>query len=406
MAIKRFAQMSAMRNALVFSLLFLVTMILAGIYLRFELADQIHEEIDRDLSRRAEVIQSDEVAKDGVPLWFQKFANTVVIGGSESFLTDAGEVIGPANTSIFEEAGFRTVSESQLFAERYFELKQIEFRSGHLSVAGLDDEHDDHEDEVELWRVFVTGTDGGTIVVYTSIHEVEDALELLPSIMLPITIATLFVTVASGVLLGLTQQTRISRIHHALKQIASGNLSFRIEPHRARDDLDELMFEIDSTAERLKTSIRQFTDFSRNVAHELRTPLTQLRAILESAQPEENQQILRVRTENNATVMGDYQLIAQLVSNLVENAVRYAGEGARITVSTHGQTIQVEDDGPGIPEADREKVFEPFFKCETARNSRGTGLGLALVKAIVEHHGARITIGLTSKGNNVISVQF
>jgi signal transduction histidine kinase len=87
--------------------------------------------------------------------------------------------------------------------------------------------------------------------------------------------------------------------------------------------------------------------------------------------------------------------IRRAVRNLVDNAVAYGGEAdVKIDDTPTAYEIVVEDKGPGIPEADRQRVFEPFVRLESSRNREGggTGLGLTLVKAIAEGHGGRITL--------------
>lgn len=87
--------------------------------------------------------------------------------------------------------------------------------------------------------------------------------------------------------------------------------------------------------------------------------------------------------------------IKRAVRNLVENAVAYGHKAdVRIAHSGDGYDVVVEDDGPGISETDRQRVFEPFVRLESSRNEAtgGTGLGLTLVKAIVEGHGGAVVL--------------
>jgi signal transduction histidine kinase len=87
--------------------------------------------------------------------------------------------------------------------------------------------------------------------------------------------------------------------------------------------------------------------------------------------------------------------IRRAVRNLIENAVAYGGKAqVELGESATEYEIRVDDDGPGIPEADRERVFEPFVRLETSRNAEtgGSGLGLTLVKTIVEGHGGSVLL--------------
>jgi signal transduction histidine kinase len=87
--------------------------------------------------------------------------------------------------------------------------------------------------------------------------------------------------------------------------------------------------------------------------------------------------------------------IKRAVRNLVENAVAYGHKAdVRISSAGDGYDVLVEDEGPGIPEGDRQRVFEPFVRLESSRNEAtgGTGLGLTLVKAIAEGHGGAVRL--------------
>jgi two-component system sensor histidine kinase TctE len=110
------------------------------------------------------------------------------------------------------------------------------------------------------------------------------------------------------------------------------------------------------------------------------------------------------------SIRGNAVLLRELLVNLVDNAIRYTGPGGRITVAVHHDadtaTLSVEDDGPGIAPADRERVFERFQRL--AQNySDGCGLGLAIVREIAEAHSATVRIddGPGGKGTRV-SVRF
>lgn len=101
------------------------------------------------------------------------------------------------------------------------------------------------------------------------------------------------------------------------------------------------------------------------------------------------------------TVEGVPLALRRMVTNLVDNAVKY-GERARLQLRADKNHcfLEIDDDGPGIPEQLQEQVFEPFFRLEASRNrdTGGIGLGLASVRAIVMDHGGEITLGNPKSG--------
>jgi len=92
-------------------------------------------------------------------------------------------------------------------------------------------------------------------------------------------------------------------------------------------------------------------------------------------------------------VPGVSKLLRRVMRNLLENARRHAAGAARVTLRTDGRSavLTVCDQGPGVPQAYREKIFQPFYRLPGAtERDGGVGLGLALVKSIVERHGGSV----------------
>ena len=117
------------------------------------------------------------------------------------------------------------------------------------------------------------------------------------------------------------------------------------------------------------------------------TPLAQERSIR-----------LSYTSDGNARVAADSNRLAQVIDNLLTNALKFTPEGGSVDVLVHeelGRVIaEVSDTGIGIPEAEQSKLFTPFFRSDSAieRAIQGTGLGLSIVKGIVEAHGGTITL--------------
>lgn len=107
-----------------------------------------------------------------------------------------------------------------------------------------------------------------------------------------------------------------------------------------------------------------------------------------------------------STIMeGDAFLLREMLNNLLDNAIRYTKPGGQVTVQirqeTGGTVLSVEDSGPGIPESERERVFERFYRV-LGTGVDGCGLGLAIVREIAERHGAEVSLGQGAGGSGTV----
>ena len=109
-----------------------------------------------------------------------------------------------------------------------------------------------------------------------------------------------------------------------------------------------------------------------------------------------------------AQVLADRLALRRIVSNIVENAIRY-GKAAHLTLRADEATVTliIDDEGPGIPEHQRLALLEPFTRQEPSRSRQtgGAGLGLAIVNSLVTGHGGTMSIGEAVTGGARISVQ-
>ncbi|HME19934.1 MAG TPA: ATP-binding protein [Acetobacteraceae bacterium] len=125
-------------------------------------------------------------------------------------------------------------------------------------------------------------------------------------------------------------------------------------------------------------------------------------ADLYGAVAEEKGIALSVQAPDRLPAFGDRELIQQAVANLVDNAVKFSPPGGAVTLSgaltAAGVEIAVADQGPGIPDSDRARAAERFFRGESARNTPGAGLGLALVQAVAQLHGGSLRLADAAPG--------
>lgn len=118
-------------------------------------------------------------------------------------------------------------------------------------------------------------------------------------------------------------------------------------------------------------------------------------------------QALQIEIAGAGTVLGDRDMLVQLLANLIQNALRHGAERQIVMLNAHGRRLIVSDAGPGIPFEERERVLQPLYQGESTRQSEGFGLGLSLVRAIAELHGAVLTLSDGPNGQGLsIAVQF
>jgi len=267
---------------------------------------------------------------------------------------------------------------------------------------------------------------------------------------------TLLLALAGGWALSRTVTRRLEVINATSRQIMSGHLNRRIPKSGSDDEFDELTSHLNAMLDRIEALMDDVRRVSDNIAHDLKTPLTRLRNELESMregvgdnasveralqdadsllatfnallriarietgsrragfedldlatvvrdvaelyQPvAENKGLqLDVEADKELTVRGDRDLLFQAIANLVDNAIKYTPGSGRVSLSLQrgdgwGRVI-VADTGPGIPQDIRGKVFERFYRADDSRQAQGSGLGLALVRAVVQLHEGRMRL--------------
>jgi signal transduction histidine kinase len=268
------------------------------------------------------------------------------------------------------------------------------------------------------------------------------------------------IAILGGLLLSGGFLRRIEAVNRTAAQIVAGNLNARAPVRPDGDEIDSLAANFNAMLDRIKSLMDNLQQVSSDVAHDLRTPLARLRQHLEQArtgartvdefrsftdaaiaetqglletfsallriaqiesgarkagfsrvdiselfelvastfQPvaEDEGRRLLAHIEPSVIIAGDRELLLQLMTNLVENAIRHTPPGTTIELQLKRDGAEalavVADDGPGIPRADRQKVFRRFYRLESSRTTPGSGLGLALVAAIAELHDASISL--------------
>lgn len=264
---------------------------------------------------------------------------------------------------------------------------------------------------------------------------------------------------------------RIDAVTTAAANIGTGDLSSRVAfADKPNDEIARLTHTFNTMLDRISASVNQLRSLTDSVAHDMKSPITSIRGSLEAALSTEDANLsrelvaravesldrlseivttsldvaeaeagaLRLRREPSdladlihrvaelyapafserrqtlttiadkpVQAMLDQRFLVRLLSNLLENELRYAGEGAKILIilseaNGHAQ-IRVRDDGPGFPAGLLDQVFQRFAKGDT---SEGHGLGLAFVRAVALAHGGRAWVRNLDGGGVEIGVEF
>jgi signal transduction histidine kinase len=266
---------------------------------------------------------------------------------------------------------------------------------------------------------------------------------------------------------------RIEAITDSSQLIMSGDLSMRMPTSGSNDELDQLSSSLNDMLSQIERLVLGMKEVSSNVAHDLRTPLTRMRARVEAALRQDDVQqheaalnqtledcdrLLRtfnallsiaqaesgqmrqglqaleldetlndvvelyeplaeeaggsllLQSNSGLRVRGDRQLLAQVLNNLIDNALKYGGgtDGKPAEIEVKGYVsgafvvIEVADRGAGISNADRERVFGRFVRLDESRSKPGNGLGLSLVASVMTLHDGQIQLEDNKPGLRVV----
>lgn len=186
----------------------------------------------------------------------------------------------------------------------------------------------------------------------------------------------------------------------------SHDLKTPITRMRLRADLledDDLRRRFEKDLKEMESMVTHTLDFLRGIGGGEPPQPIEVMALLESLQADNEEMGRRVVIEGTTQeyYIGVAPLLKRCLSNLIDNAVLY-GKSATVIVNDRQDCLRltIRDEGPGIPEAELEKVFEPFYRLESSRNREtgGTGLGLAIARSIAQAHGGDIKLANRPRG--------
>lgn len=177
------------------------------------------------------------------------------------------------------------------------------------------------------------------------------------------------------------------------------------------DDLEDALEQIDRITDTFEALLR-LARIERGAGRDAFRPVNLedlVNEIVDTYGPvvEEAEQKLTVALVDPMSIPGDHDMLVQLLANLIQNALRHGAASQTISIRVHGPRLIVTDEGPGIPFEERENVLQALHQGETTRQGEGFGLGLALVRAISELHGADLSLSDGPNGRGLrVTVNF
>ncbi len=332
-----------------------------------------------------------------------------------------------------------------------------------------DDVGTDREGGIEQLKSFGTRlSDGSLLVIATDAYDVQELRHRLNLFTIWSGAGISLFALVGGFVIGGLFMRRLDRVNESVSRIMEGNLAERLPTIGMSPEFDALSANLNRMLDRIGALMEGMRQVSTDIAHDLRTPLSRLRQHLEATresssienydagvelaiaqtdniltifrallrigsleggigrqrfgvvdlseimnrvylayQPvaEDLQKVLVADHMADISVQGDGELLAQMFTNLIDNALGHTPPGTQINStlsSVNGQVIaSISDNGPGIPDSERSKVLARFYRLDRSRNMPGSGLGLALVAAIAALHEIRLSLENNTPGLRV-----
>ena len=317
-------------------------------------------------------------------------------------------------------------------------------------------QHTAHGFQVEL-------AGGYDLLVGRDVNELRQFRDLIREALLWAVGMSLVMGLGGGYLMSRNFLKRVEAITGTTRVIMAGDLSGRMPVSGSNDELDRLSGSLNDMLSQIERLMNGMKEVSSNVAHDLKTPLTRMRARIEAALRQDSKQeykaalnrtieecdqllrtfnallsiaqaesgqmrqglqpldlndiltdvvelyepliedaggSLKLQSQPGLQIRGDRQLIAQVLNNLIDNAMKYgeSGDGRSADILVRGHVdgdnvfVEVADHGVGINENDRVRVLDRFVRLDESRSKPGNGLGLSLVASVMTLHSGQLQL--------------
>ena len=315
---------------------------------------------------------------------------------------------------------------------------------------------------------------GLVVEIGESLEEKEEVLELLAGTFAAVIVAVTMGAAVVGWLMSKAALKGVEEVSRAAEDVARGNFDRRVSIGNRGREIDGLAETFNIMVDRIRTLVLEMRVMTDNIAHDLRSPLTRLRASVESAllrarsmdeyqaaseqtleecdrllqminatlditeaegqavplkkqvidlsqvireaaelfEPvaEDNEINLSLMLDSDCRINGHLPYLQRMVSNLLDNAIKYTPKGGDVSVETTTTNgfvrLRVSDTGIGIDPRDQTRVFDRFYRCDESRSKQGFGLGLSFVRAVTIAHGGKLELESVVNSGSRFTVSF
>jgi len=317
----------------------------------------------------------------------------------------------------------------------------------------------DHKDKVRILYAFLSPSI--ILQVGQTMESYSRFLDAFKEIFIITMTCLIILAAGVGWFMARRAVSGVEAITQTAQSVSGGTLGKRVPVKGRGDEIDQLAMTFNQMLDRIQTLVTEIKEMSDNIAHDLRSPITRIRGIAEvtltdgkfigeyenmaASTIEEcdrlldmiNTMLMISKTESGVDklsleeidlaglvwqacelfeptaedkrvtlscdvpdkshLVGDNRMIQRMLSNLLDNAIKYTPSGGKVSVSVSENSeryvvITVKDTGIGISPNDLPRIFDRFYRCDQSRSTSGIGLGLSLARAIARAHGGDITV--------------
>ncbi len=449
----------AFRLTLWYAAIFIVTSCVAFLLFYSLITSLILERTDRELLDQVERFSVLLDSKGADSLAGSAIVESEAAGVKKvffRFLSVTGQVFSSSNMAYWKHIGVDTAAVQALFRDRSHVFKTVR-------IPGRNE---------EIRVLYARLSPGIVMQVGQVMESYSRFLDAFRGIFIATMAVLIAVAAGVGWFMARRAVSGIEAVTRTARKISGGVLHERVPVKPKGDEIDQLAASFNRMLDRIEALLKEIKEMNDNIAHDLRSPIARIRGIAEvtltsgrtvdeyesmaastieecdrlldmintmllisktesgsetfsmedidlsvtvrragelfAPMAEDGNIDLRMNVPEGIRLTGNTSMIQRMISNLIDNAVKYTPSGGNVDISLKESgnriLVSVRDTGIGISSAELPRVFERFYRCDRSRSRAGIGLGLSLARAIARAHGGDITVSSAPDRGSIFTV--